>query len=119
MLPGCRAAHISGITPLFYLVVFCLGWSYAVSHCLMVSSMYISLFEVLAVFCLFPWSKRSWSGTVVSSSLCRLVQFSRMCCCVSSARPHPLHVCVHIFVVCFGFGHSCSRREQRPSLVSG
>ena len=60
----------------------------------MVSSMYISLFEVLAVFCLFPWSKRSWSGTVVSSSLCRLAQFSRMCCCVSSARPHPLHVCV-------------------------
>ena len=65
-----------------------------VSHCLMVSSMYISLFDVLAVFCLFPWSKRSWSGTVVSSSLCRLAQFSRMCCCVSSARPHPLHVCV-------------------------
>ena len=25
-------------------------------------------------------------------------------------------VCV---VVCFGFGYSCSRREQRPSLVLG
>ena len=37
-----RAVHSSGVTPPFYLVVFCLVCSYAVSHCLMVSSMCIS-----------------------------------------------------------------------------
>ena len=69
MLPGCRAAHSSGVTPPFYLVVFCLGWSYVVSHCLMVSSMCFSFFAVLTVLGLSLCSKRSRSGMVVSSSL--------------------------------------------------
>ena len=71
----------------------------------MVSSMYISLFAVLAVFCLFPWSKRSLSGTVVSSSLCRLAFLmlffaSLVDCCIRSSSFSPIPVTISfVFVV--------------------
>ena len=70
MLPGWRAAHISGGTRPFYLVVFCLGWSYAVSHCLMVSSMYISFFAVLVVFFVCFHGQRGLEVVRWSNRLC-------------------------------------------------